>query len=114
VLSAGRKYIEEDAIRRSIAVYIDYKLQSPKRNVEHFVMNTGPLLLTLGHADDPCSSQERQDALKLLETTKDVWMWLVNASQGTWEYEDIPDYDVVSKQAMDDAIIELFENVSGQ
>ena len=24
VLSAGRKYIEEDAIRRSIAVYIDY------------------------------------------------------------------------------------------
>jgi hypothetical protein len=114
VLCAGRKYIEEDAVRRCIAIYIDWAMQISERSVEQFVMDTGPLLLTMGHEDDPCSSPERQDALKLLQSSKDAWMWLVKAYQGTWEYEDIADYDILSKQAMDDAIIELYENVSKQ
>jgi hypothetical protein len=114
VLCAGRKYIEEDAVRRSIAIYIDWAMQCNEKLMEDFVMNTGPLLLSMGHDDDPTSSPERQDALKLLESTKDVWQWMVKAYQGTWEYEDIADYDAVAKQAMDDAIIGLYENVSMQ
>jgi hypothetical protein len=94
-------------VRRSIAVHIEHKLGI--KLVQELVMNTGPNLLAFCDSSE-WLTQDHIEGLKLLKSTKDVWGWVCGAKLGTNEYPGVS--DPVGTQAVDDAILDLFERVS--
>ena len=66
------------SIRRRIAAHIDWALHlKDKNSLEYLVMDIGPCLLTLGPNDDALMSYDHQHVLEELQSSKDVWPWLV-------------------------------------
>ena len=112
VLCSGRKYIEQDAVRRLIASTLDYRLNHREQDtVQNLVMYAGPEILNLSVKDTPLSEHHLK-GLELLQEKRDVWTWLVGAKQGTLEYDDIPTYAEAEKQERDDAIVDLYEMIT--
>jgi hypothetical protein len=114
VLCAGRKYIEEDALRRLMATHIDYALKnSGLDSMQNLVMYVGPSLLSLNPRDEMMMLSEAHIiALEHLHATGDVWEWLCGAIGGTTEYEGVRGNDCVKRQEVDDAVLDLYERLT--
>lgn len=114
VMCAGRKYIEEDALRRLMATQIDWRLQNNGLDsMQNLVMYVGPTLLSLDPKDEVMMlSEAHVIALEHLHSTGDVWDWLCGAVGGTNDYDGVRSYDCVKQQEIDDAVLDLYERLT--
>ena len=114
VLCAGRRYIEEDALRRLMASHIDWRLRNNGTDsMQNLVMYVGPKLLELDPKDEMMMLSEAHTiALEHLLSTGDVWDWLCGAVGGTNDYEGVRNYDCVKQQEVDDAVLDLYERLT--
>jgi hypothetical protein len=111
VLCAGRKYIEEDALRRLMASHIDWRLKNNGLDsMQNLVMYVGPTLLSLNPEDALMMLSEAHTiALEHLHLTGDVWEWLCGAIGGTNDYEGLHGHNSIKQQDVDDAVLDLYE-----